>query len=138
MKRLFVDTSAWAALASRRDSNHQSALQVRNQIVGQYVLVTSNYVLDELYTLLLMNIGYLACVKFKQQLDALQTKELLTIEWITEERSTASWQTFERFNSDKEWSFTDCTSYALMKELEMTEVFTFDHHFSQMGFVCHR
>ncbi|WP_448572870.1 hypothetical protein [Trichothermofontia sp.] len=32
-------------------------------------------------------------------------------------------------------SFTDCTSYVVMKQHRITEVFTFDHHFSQMGFI---
>lgn len=44
-----------------------------------------------------------------------------------------AWSIFAQFNQDKQWSFTDCVSYAVMKELVITEVFTFDHHFSQMG-----
>lgn len=35
----------------------------------------------------------------------------------------------------KEWSFTDCVSYVVMKQREITEAFTFDHHFAQMGFI---
>jgi predicted nucleic acid-binding protein len=46
-----------------------------------------------------------------------------------------AWEIFARFNVAKEWSFTDCTSYAVMKQLGITEVFAFDHHFTQMGFV---
>ena len=42
---------------------------------------------------------------------------------------------FERFNQDKKWSFTDCTSKVLMERLGIVEVFSFDHHFEQMGFV---
>ncbi len=30
---------------------------------------------------------------------------------------------------------TDCTSFAVMKEFGITEVFAFDHHFEQMGFI---
>lgn len=58
MKRLFVDTSAWDAIADKGDKNHTRALQFRNEAVGKRILITSNYILDELYTLLLMNIGY--------------------------------------------------------------------------------
>ena len=57
MKQLFVDTSAWGALADRADKDHARALQFRDEIVGKCKLVTSNYILDELYTLLLMNVG---------------------------------------------------------------------------------
>jgi predicted nucleic acid-binding protein len=45
-----------------------------------------------------------------------------------------AWTVFERFNRDKQWSFTDCTTYALMKQMSMVEVFAFDRHFDQMGF----
>jgi uncharacterized protein len=42
---------------------------------------------------------------------------------------------FERYNIDKFWSFTDCVSYVVMQQQNIQEVFSFDHHFSQMGFV---
>ena len=35
---------------------------------------------------------------------------------------------------DKEWSFTDCTSYVLMKNLAIDIGASFDDHFSQFGF----
>ena len=41
----------------------------------------------------------------------------------------------EHYNVDKLWSFTDCTSYVAMKDSGITEVFAFDHHFEQMGFI---
>jgi len=47
MKRIFVDTSAWDAIADKGDVEHLSALKFRDEIVGKYRLVTSNYVLDE-------------------------------------------------------------------------------------------
>jgi predicted nucleic acid-binding protein len=31
-------------------------------------------------------------------------------------------------------SFTDCASFAVMRELKVTTVITTDHHFSQVGF----
>jgi hypothetical protein len=35
---------------------------------------------------------------------------------------------------DKDLSFTDCTSIALMRELKLTTVITTDGHFRQVGF----
>lgn len=133
MKKNFVDTSAFAALADQDDDNHAKAV-IFNQTINKTLLISSNYVLDELYTLLLMNTGYRNTLKFKQQIDRLIEKKLLRIIWISEEIATETWQIFEKFNIDKQWSFTDCTSYIIMQKQEIIEVFTFDHHFSQMGF----
>ena len=135
MKRLFVDTGAWDAIADGADSNHELALLYRDEIAGQCYLVTTNYVLDELYTLLLMNIGHRATVKFKQDLELLIREKILEVVWVSEEVAMNAWDVFEQFNEDKRWSFTDCTSYTIMKEYGLTDVFAFDHHFDQMGFV---
>ena len=45
-----------------------------------------------------------------------------------------SWLIFQQFR-DKEWSFTDCTSYVAMQRLRIKSAFSFDHHFRQFGTV---
>jgi predicted nucleic acid-binding protein len=135
MRRIFVDTGAWDAIADKGDRNHTKALQFRDDIAGKYTLVTTNYILDELYTLLLLNIGYQQTLHFKSTLDVLTEERILEVIWVTEKITEEAWKIFEQFNKDKQWSFTDCTSYAVMQELGMTEVFAFDHHFEQMSFI---
>jgi uncharacterized protein len=85
--------------------------------------------------LLLLNVGYHRTVEFKQQLDVLAEERLLDIVWVTPEMASEAWRVFEQFNKDKEWSFTDCVSYVVMKQLDIDEAFAFDHHFEQMSFV---
>ncbi len=53
---------------------------------------------------------------------------------ITESIEEKAWQIFKRY-SDKTFSFTDCTSFIIMQQLGITDVFTNDHDFEQMGFV---
>lgn len=135
MKPIFVDTSAWDALADRGDPNHKAAISFRDEIAGQRRLIVTNYILDELYTLLLLNIGYQRTVDFKRKLDILARESILQVEWVSEELASEAWSVFEKFNVDKQWSFTDCVSYVVMRRLGMVDVFAFDHHFNQMGFM---
>lgn len=133
MRRIFIDTGAWDAIADRGDANHEIALLFRNEIAGQYALVTTNYVLDELYTLLLMNVGYQQTIRFKRQLDTLIAEKVLEVVWVSESLAAEAWTVFEQFNSDKQWSFTDCTSLVCMRQFLITDAFAFDRHFEQMG-----
>lgn len=135
MKRIFVDTSAWCAIEDRDDTHHNEALQFKDEVAGTCVLVTTNYVLDETYTLLLLNIGHQKTVDFHSTIEQMARVGILHIQQISEALGEETWKIFERFNTDKEWSFTDCASYVVMKQLEIREAFAFDHHFEQMSFV---
>jgi len=48
------------------------------------------------------------------------------------EIETDAWRLFKTF-SDEEYSFTDCTSFALMQSHAIKTAFTFDNHFRQHG-----
>lgn len=136
MKRLFVDTSAWDAIADAGDPNHEVARAFQEEIAGQRLLVATSYVLDELYTLLLLNVGYQRTLDVKAKLDILVDEKVLEIIWVTEEIAAEAWDVFVRYNADKVWSFTDCISYVVMKRQGISEAFAFDDDFRQMGFVC--
>jgi predicted nucleic acid-binding protein len=44
-----------------------------------------------------------------------------------------SFELFKKYK-DQDFSLTDCTSFVLMKRLKLSTCFTFDAHFSHMGF----
>jgi len=51
----------------------------------------------------------------------------------------ATWQagvTLYRARPDKEWSLTDCISFAVMQQRNLSEALTGDHHFEQAGFAA--
>ncbi len=82
-----------------------------------------------------MNIGFQRTVAYKRKTDILIKENVLEIIWINRQIAEQAWEIFEQFNPDKKWSFTDCTFYAVIKEIGITEFFAFDHHFEQMKFI---
>jgi predicted nucleic acid-binding protein len=91
--------------------------------------VTSNYILDEILTLLKTKLGLTIAISFGQKLWAQEVSALLR---ITEEDEERAWSVFRQY-ADKGFSFTDCTSFALMERLDINTVFAFDDHFVQYG-----
>ena len=135
MRETFVDTSAWAAIEDANDANHERALEFKEEIGGKVRLITSSSILDETYTLLLMNIGYTPTVQFKHNMNLMAASGILIVVHVSEAIEQAAWEVFERFNVDKRWSFTDCTSKVIMEQRRIYEVFAFDRHFEQLGFI---
>ncbi len=123
---VFVDTSAWYAIVDRADRHHQAAVDFLNT---RPLLITSNFVIDETITLVRLHLGDRAAVIIG---DKLWAGELALVVKVTEEDEQRAWHLFKRY-SDKTFSFTDCTSFALMHRLRITRAFTFDHHFRQTG-----
>jgi predicted nucleic acid-binding protein len=39
---------------------------------------------------------------------------VLEVIWVTEDITEEAWKIFEQYNKDKQWSFTDCTSYSVI------------------------
>lgn len=132
MKPLFVDTSGWCAVYNRADTNHPRALSYWREIAGTAGLVyTTDYILDETLTLLRSRVGHEPAVTFGRTVLASEVVKVLP---ITPERWQRAWELFVRY-SDKDFSFTDCTSFAVMNELKLPAALAFDHHFRQMGFI---
>lgn len=131
MKRIFIDSNGWIALNNNRDQFHYEAQKLNRSLLKQrYHYITTNFVLDETYTGLLMKVGHFAAVDFGERI---RKSKVTTIIHISEEIEDSAWQLFKQY-SDKFFSFTDCTSFIIMRQLNLSEAFTNDHHFIQAGF----
>lgn len=127
MAVVFVDTRAWFASFVPNDPDYQAASEWLDQ--NRAALVTSDYIFDELMTL------FKTRGEFDRALivgDQLRRKQIANVLTLTEGDLDAAWRAFSQFR-DKAWSFTDCTSFAVMQRLEIREAFSFDHHFKQFG-----
>lgn len=131
---VFVDTGPLHALNSRRDQYFLKAHVILKQIQRERMaLVTTDYVIDEAATSLLTTVkaGYRNAMSFLTWLS--KQPNPIEIEWMNQQRFGQARDVFRRFNRDKLWSFTDCTSYVVMRERKIKTAFSFDEHFREMG-----
>lgn len=129
---VFMDSAGFLALWDAGDEHHAAALRLQQELIGKRRrFVTSEYVVDETVTLLLVRHSHAAAVDF---LDTIERSEALRLEWIGPERFHAAATLFRR-HADKDWSFTDCVSFHVMHEMRIRDAFTTDHHFKQAGFL---
>lgn len=131
MTAVFVDTGAFIALADRGDANHAAAKGCLQELArAGRPLATSTYVFDEAVTLLRMRRGHAAAVSFGERLGRTRWCQIVEID---EPLRVAAWQLFVRYH-DQTFSFTDCTSFALMEAMRLRDAFAFDSDFVAAGF----
>jgi predicted nucleic acid-binding protein len=126
MKTIFVDTSAWYALVDADDSDHSAAVVFHSG--NKIPLVTTNAVFSETLTLIRYRIGIDAALTFGQMLKASSFIRIVAITPADEEQA---WEIFSKYR-DQDFSFADCTSFAVMQRMKMETAFTFDRHFKVM------
>jgi len=129
---IFVDTSAWYAVEVADDVNHEAACKFLAEIAsGKHgVSITTDYVLDETLTLLRSRRDLASASYF---IDKIRKSKSVRVFWIDESLFEKALDVFRK-SGRKSWSFTDCTSFALMRDLSVSEAFTFDTHFREATF----
>jgi uncharacterized protein len=124
----FIDTGAFLALYIERDQYHREASKVFPSLPRPFP--TSNHVVDELATLLGRIAGYRYAA---DRVDNLYASESIDVLPSTREDEIEAIRWMRKY-ADKEISFTDCISFAMMRRLGIRRVFTFDRHFHDAGF----
>ena len=134
MNEIFADTSGWANYFVRTEPFHQEAKQLMQKwYKNRTRVITTNYVLLELVALFISPLR----ITRQQQIQAIET--IKAVEWIEilhidQTLDDQAWQ-FLKTRNDKMWSLTDCSSFVVMKQRQISQGFTTDHHFEQAGFV---
>ena len=129
MRVVFADTGYWVAVMNPRDPLHDRAMEVSRNL-GQMRILTSEMVLDELLAALSQTSIRNAVIRGVESILADPNVE------VVPQTSIQFREAFALFKSrlDKEWSLTDCASFALMKTRGVAEALAHDHHFEQAGF----
>ena len=132
---LFTDSSAYIAYYNKRDKNHNKAVslvkRIRNGEFGPVIIYTSDYVFDEVVTtILILTKNKDLAIRIGE---TIKSSKITKIIKVNNEIFQRAWDIFKRYR-DKLWSFTDCTSFVIMRKMNIKTAFTFDKHYKQAGF----
>lgn len=126
MAALLVDTSAVYALIDRDDTYHRKATALLRSLPrkGLRPLLT-NFIVAESHALLLSRLGAEIARDWL-------LRQIWPVERVTPEDEEKAREIIRRY-TDKNFSYTDATSFAVMERLGIKEAFAFDPHFRQYG-----
>jgi uncharacterized protein len=124
----FADTSFYVAILNAVDPFHGRAVELSHTFRGR--VITTEYVLLELGNWLSRSGDRDVFVGFFRSLDGDTQTAIIPSERTLFRRG------FELYagRQDKDWSLTDCISFVVLEDHNLTEALTTDHHFEQAGF----
>ena len=130
-REVLIDSSGLYALADHRDPARPAAKQcVAGLLKAGAALILTDYIIDEACTLAKARAKGYGALRLLEIVDRTHAFQLV---WIGEQRFEAAKQFFRK-NVDYGYSFTDCTSFVVMRELGITDALTTDRHFVAAGF----
>jgi predicted nucleic acid-binding protein len=128
---LFVDTSAWYPLVSRKHPDHpRMARSLKARVASGARVVTTNLVLAETHALLMSRFGPMIALVFLREVRS-TPNEVVYSSAELEQQAEAWW--LDRYR-DQPLSLTDAVSFQVMTERGIREALTLDRHFSIAGF----
>jgi predicted nucleic acid-binding protein len=130
VEKVFVDTSAWVGLFVANDQSHEKAVSIFEDLKNKKTsLYTSDYVIDETITTILIRGNHKLSVLAGQ---ALLTSNIIETAQVAPAYFQKTWKLYQKYH-DKEFSFTDVSSFVIMKDLKIKKAFTFDSDFTKAG-----
>ena len=132
---IFVDASAWVAIANRKDRNHREAVQVFRRLLGSSSrLVATTWTAYEAVTIVKSRLGFRQAERLW---DRIESKAVVDLIWIDRQIERDALELFWRYK-DKKWGVVDCSSLVVMNVLGCRHAFAYDSHFieasRQIGF----
>jgi hypothetical protein len=128
MKAVFADTSYYLALLSESDARHEQAVGLSRSNLAPIVL--TDFILLELGNAMHSRASR---GMFVGLLRHLRSDPTCMIVPVSKPLFEAGLQLYTQ-RPDKDWSLTDCTSFAVMRHHRLTDALSADRHFEQAGF----
>jgi predicted nucleic acid-binding protein len=128
--KLFVDTWGWVAVADRSDSRHNAATEIFQRARRSGGAITSNFILDETFTLLFKRRPFEDAWHFTT---SVVRSPFIDIQEVTQARFSRTIELRKQFSDKPRISFTDLSTMAIMRELGVINILTADQHFTHVG-----
>jgi predicted nucleic acid-binding protein len=121
---VFVDTGALYALADISDQNHETASNYFQRVAPVGRMLTTDYVFVETWFLIRARLGRPAALKFWDSMTSgvITVVGVSSVDLVRAREIAKAW-------ADQDFSLVDCSSFAVMERLKLSEAFAFDVHF---------
>ena len=130
MSVVFADAFYFMARLNRRDQHHERVLNFSRNIRAR--LLTSDWVLMEVAGALAESECRGRVREFVLHLRQAAACEIVPASSELLDRALALYHQ----HADKSWTLTDCISFVIMRDRNVTDALTGDKHFEQAGFVA--
>ena len=118
------------AVADRRDPGHDAATEIFQRARRSCGTLTSNFILDETFTLLFKRRPFDDAWRFTINV---VRSPFIDIQEVTGARFSRTIELRKQFSDKPRISFTDLSTMAIMVELGVTDILTADRHFIHVG-----
>ena len=133
MMKVLIDTWGWISLYNKREKKH---VEVKNWYRSfrkqRGIIYTTDYVLDETFTLLFRRTPFDLAAEAMTTIDDAIDKGYLVLERITPDRFEKTKKLRLKYIDKNLISFTDLTSVVVMIEKEIETILTEDDHFKYL------
>ncbi len=136
---VFVDASAWVAIANQKDRNHKEAVQVFRRLLSSATrLIATTWTTYEALTIVKSRLGFSQAERLWARIKSRAVVDLIRID---EQVDNDALELFWR-HKDKTWGVVDCSSLIVMEIVGCRQAFAYDRHFveasRQFGFTVVR
>lgn len=132
--KVFIDTSAFYALASQNDHFHSEAKCKYEKLLKQpptgdlrHALLTTSYVIIETVALIHNRGNKALAYDFLNSIE-----DIIEVIWVSEVLHSLGIKLYS--SNKKRVSFVDCVSFASMRQYDINTFLGFDQHFFDEGF----
>ncbi len=131
MTPLFVDANYWVAFINPKDQWHARAVTVGTAVAQRPWVMTESVLIEVLNYF--GEFGEKFRLRSAQMIQMVVNSSKLEVVEQTRASFLAGVELYQA-RPDKGYSLTDCITMNLMRERNITEILTHDHHFTQEGF----